>query len=33
MDGRIKEEVNEAVEFAESSEEPPIETMYEDIYV
>jgi pyruvate dehydrogenase E1 component alpha subunit len=32
MDSGIKAEVNEAVEFAESSEEPPLDTMYEDIY-
>lgn len=33
MDQEIKQQVQDAVDFAEQSEEPPLETMYEDIYV
>ncbi len=32
MDERVKAQVEEAVEFAEKSPEPPVETMYEDVY-
>jgi pyruvate dehydrogenase E1 component alpha subunit len=32
MDDEIKKSVQDAVDFAESSDEPPLETMYEDIY-
>lgn len=32
MDEEVKEEVRAAVEFAEQSEFPPVETMYEDVY-
>jgi pyruvate dehydrogenase E1 component alpha subunit len=32
MDDEIKAQVNESVEFAEKSPEPPMHTMYEDIY-
>ena len=32
LDGEIKAIVQDSVEFAESSEQPPIESMYEDIY-
>ena len=33
MDAEIKDVVQDAVDFAESSDEPPLESMYEDIYV
>ncbi len=33
LDAKMKERVQEAVDFAEQSDEPAIETMYEDIYV
>jgi len=33
VDDRVKEIVQDAVDFAESSDEPALETMYEDIYV
>lgn len=33
MDAEVKKRVQEAVDFAEQSDEPSIETMYEDIYV
>jgi pyruvate dehydrogenase E1 component alpha subunit len=33
LDEEVKAIVQEAVDFAEESEEPPIESMYEDIYV
>ncbi|MDX1419657.1 MAG: pyruvate dehydrogenase (acetyl-transferring) E1 component subunit alpha [Rubricoccaceae bacterium] len=33
MDEEVKDEVRAAVEFAEQSEFPPVETMYEDVYV
>ncbi|NLB42913.1 MAG: pyruvate dehydrogenase (acetyl-transferring) E1 component subunit alpha [Clostridiales bacterium] len=32
MDKKCKDIANESVEFAEQSEEPPLEAMYEDIY-
>jgi pyruvate dehydrogenase E1 component alpha subunit len=32
MDDEVKAEVNEAIDFAEKSPEPPMHTMYEDIY-
>ena len=32
IDARVEEEVNKAVEFAESSPEPTIETLFDDIY-
>ncbi len=32
MEQRILEQVTEAVQFAETSEEPPLESMYEDLY-
>lgn len=33
MDDEIKKIVNEAIEFAEESEEPPLEDLYTDVYV
>jgi len=33
IDQRAREDVNEAVEFAESSPEPPPEALFEDVYV
>jgi pyruvate dehydrogenase E1 component alpha subunit len=33
MDEEVKAEVNASVEFAENSPLPPVETMYEDVYV
>lgn len=33
IDQRVKDKVQEAVDFADSSDEPALETMYEDIYV
>ncbi|MEM1118474.1 MAG: pyruvate dehydrogenase (acetyl-transferring) E1 component subunit alpha [Bacteroidota bacterium] len=33
IDAEVKAEVMEAVEFAEQSDVPPVETMYEDVYV
>jgi pyruvate dehydrogenase E1 component alpha subunit len=33
IDEDVKEEVNASVEFAENSPFPPVETMYEDVYV
>ncbi|MGI6142153.1 MAG: pyruvate dehydrogenase (acetyl-transferring) E1 component subunit alpha [Caldicoprobacterales bacterium] len=32
LDNKCKEIINESVRFAEESEEPPLEAMYEDIY-
>jgi pyruvate dehydrogenase E1 component alpha subunit len=32
LDNKCKEIVNESVRFAEESEEPPLEAIYEDIY-
>jgi pyruvate dehydrogenase E1 component alpha subunit len=32
IDDSVKEEVNDAVDFAEKSPVPPVETMYEDVY-
>ncbi len=32
MDGEIKNQVQEAIDFAESSEEPALHTIYEDVY-
>jgi pyruvate dehydrogenase E1 component alpha subunit len=32
IDESVKQEVNDAVEFAEKSPVPPVETMYEDVY-
>jgi pyruvate dehydrogenase E1 component alpha subunit len=33
MDDEIKQIVNESIEFAEKSEEPPLEDLYTDVYV
>lgn len=33
MDDEVKAEVQDAIDFAESSDEPPLETIYEDVYV
>jgi pyruvate dehydrogenase E1 component alpha subunit len=33
IDEEVKAEVMDAVEFAENSPFPPVETMYEDVYV
>jgi len=33
LDEEVKAEVNRSVEFADASPEPPVETMYEDVYV
>ena len=33
MDEEVKDEVRRAVEFAEQSDFPPVETMYEAVYV
>jgi TPP-dependent pyruvate/acetoin dehydrogenase alpha subunit len=33
MDDEVKAVVQDSVDFAESSDEPPLATMYEDIYV
>ena len=32
IDAEVKAEVNASVEFADASPEPPIESMYEDVY-
>ncbi|TVQ23632.1 MAG: pyruvate dehydrogenase (acetyl-transferring) E1 component subunit alpha [Spirochaetaceae bacterium] len=32
IDDDVKKVVNESIEFAENSDEPPVDTMYEDIY-
>jgi TPP-dependent pyruvate/acetoin dehydrogenase alpha subunit len=32
LDGEIKVAVQDAVDFAESSDQPPLESIYEDIY-
>ncbi|MCK4515807.1 MAG: pyruvate dehydrogenase (acetyl-transferring) E1 component subunit alpha, partial [Spirochaetaceae bacterium] len=32
LDAEIKETVQDSVDFAESSDQPPLESIYEDIY-
>lgn len=32
IDDEVKQEVNEAVDFAEKSPYPPLESIYEDVY-
>jgi len=32
MEKQIADRIDQAVQFAETSEDPPLETMYEDVY-